>query len=220
MTFNWWVITRYYPLLIRGLMNTAVYAGISMLLAFILGLLVSVVCDLKLSGLNKVAGAYISWFRETPLLVQIYFIFFVFPAFGLRLTVAQTGILAIVLNEGAFIAEIIRGGIEGIPVGEKKAGASLGMSRLQIMRFIVLPQAIRNVLPALLGQFSIIIKDTSLLSIISVEELGYAAADIAARTFDTLTPYISAEALYLFLFGVLSLVTNVVTKRIRTEKGV
>jgi len=200
MKFEWYIIAKYYPVLLQGLLVTVQYTLVASVTSFCFGLIVSIIRAFKFPIISKLFDYYVIFFRETPLLVQLYIIFFGLPQIGIIFSAAISGILAITLNEAAFISEIIRGGIEAIPKGQKEASRALALNGLQIMRYITLPQALWNVIPSLVGHSSYILKDTALLSLIAIEELMGAADLINASTVSPLTTYFSAAVLYYVFF--------------------
>ncbi len=169
--FNFRIIMEYLPLFLTGLKSTFIISIVSLLLALTTGI---IACAARISGVKFIkypAIAYIEIIRSTPLLVQIYFLYFGLPTLGVRIPEIQTGILALMLNSGAYIAEIIRAGINSVDEGQLEAGVSSGLNYLQRMRFIILPQALGVTVPPLLGQAIVLVKDSALLSLISVAEL-------------------------------------------------
>jgi len=200
VNFEWYVILKYYPILLQGLLVTMKYTLIIVFTSFCFGLIVSVIRALKIPIISKLFDYYVVFFRETPLLVQLYIIFFGLPQMGIIISAPVSGILAITLNEGAFISEIIRGGIQAIPKGQKEASKALALNDLQTMRYITFPQALWNIVPSLVGHSSYILKDTSLLSLIAIEELMCAANYINASVVSPATVYFSAAVLYYVFF--------------------
>jgi len=159
------------PFLFEGLWITIKIALISMVTSLILGLLVALVRISKYKFLSTLVSFYIDLFRGTPLLVQIIIIFYALPDLGIRLDRYPAGIVALTLNNGAYVAEIFRAGIESIAKGQTEAGRSLGLSYLQTMRKVILPQAFKRSLPPLTNSLIALLKDTSLVSVIGVQEL-------------------------------------------------
>lgn len=171
--------------------------------AMILGLIVSVFCAWgKTSGLvplRWLINAYIEVIRNTPFLVQIFFIFFGLPSLGLRLTPNGAALLALVINFGAYGTEIIRAGIESILKGQVEAGTALGLSKLQIFRYIVMKPALRTVYPALTSQFIYLMLTSSVVSAISADDLAAAGNDLQSATFASFEVYIVVTLLYLVM---------------------
>ncbi|WP_366143332.1 amino acid ABC transporter permease [Azospirillum sp.] len=149
--------------------------------------------------LRVAVGAYVELIRNTPFLVQLFFIFFGLPSLGIRLPEWQAALLAMVINLGAYATEIIRAGIDATPKGQIEAGASLGMSGPQIFRYIILGPAMGKIWPALTSQIIIVMLGSSVCSQIAVEELSFAANFIQSRNFRPFEVYFVATALYLAL---------------------
>lgn len=177
-------------------------------LAMVLGLLVAVACAVgKSAGPRPVrwlVSAYIELIRNTPFLVQIFLIFFGLPAIGLRMSANSAALAAMVVNVGAYAAEIVRAGIEAIPRGQIEAARALGLHRTQVFRHIVLFQAIRTVFPALSGQFILLMLGSSVVSSIAAEELTAIANNIQSRTFRSFEIYIVVTGIYLAMSILLS----------------
>ena len=171
--------------------------------AMIIGLAVSVLCAWgKTSGpklLRWVIDSYIEIIRNTPFLVQIFFIFFGLPALGLRLSPNQAALLALVVNFGAYGTEIIRAGIESIQKGQVEAGTALGLSKMQIFRYVVLKPALRTVYPALTSQFIYLMLTSSVVSAISADDLAAAGNNLQSQTFASFEVYITITIMYLIM---------------------
>jgi len=198
--FNYRTIWEYMPLFGEGLRNTFLISIVSLFLALIAGVLA---CAARLSswkGLRAVSIAYIESIRSTPLLVQIYFLYFGLPTLGIRIPEIQTGILALMLNSGAYIAEIVRAGITSVPNGQIEAGISSGLSYFQRMRFIILPQALGVTVPPLLGQAITLVKDSALLSMISVMELTRSGQILTSERFMPAEAFFTVALLYLVIY--------------------
>lgn len=170
-------------------------------LAMVLGLTVAVICAyLRTAGpkpLRILVAAYVEAIRNTPLLVQLYVIFFALPSFGLRLEANNAALAAMVINLGAYATEILRAGVQSVPVGQIEVGTALGLGRLQIYRFIVLFPAIKAVFPALSSQFILLLLGSSVVSAISANELTAVSNTLQSTTFRAFEVYIVATALYL-----------------------
>lgn len=207
MNFDWFqlhVIIEYYPMILEGLYTTIKYTFIALITSIGFGLIVSLIHTLRLPIISKLINGYIAIGRETPLLVQLYFVFYALPELGIVLQAWQAGILAITFNEGAFIAEIVRGGVQSIGKGQWEAARSLAMTRLEILRFIIFPQAIRKVMPSLIGHSSYILKDTAMLSLITIEELTNVAHYINYFSLSSFTTFTVIACLYIILFWILN----------------
>lgn len=149
--------------------------------------------------LRWLVAAYVEFVRNTPFLVQVFVIYFGLPAIGIRLDSVVCAVIALVLNGSAYTIEIVRAGIESIAHGQGEAARALGLHRLQAFRLIVLPQALRAVLPPLGSQFILLMLNSSIVSVISADELTAAAQDIQSRTFRSFEAYIVATGIYFCL---------------------
>ena len=165
---------------------------------------------------HRLAVVYLEVVRNTPLLIQIFFIYFVLgPVLGLDRFPAA--VLALSLFEGAYASEIIRAGILAVPVGQSEAAASLGLNRYHNYRLIILPQALRRILPPLAGQFISLIKDSSLLGIIAIRELTKAAREVVSASLQPFEVYFLAAILYLVLTFTLSMAVQKLEKRMANQ---
>lgn len=199
-TFNFRVLFEYLPLYLRCLGATAWLSALGLVGALAMGILA---CALRLSGrkwLALPAAAYIEVIRSTPLLAQLYFLYFGLPSLGVNLGEIVTGVLALALNSGAYAAEILRAGILSIPRGQIEAAVSSGLSYSQRMRYVVLPQAIGVTIPPLLGQAIVLVKDSALLSLISVVELTRAGQILTSERFMPAEGFLTTAAFYLLLY--------------------
>ena len=171
--------------------------------AMVLGLIVSVVCAVgKTSGpkpVRFIIDTYIEIIRNTPFLVQIFFIFFGLPSAGLRLSPNSAALLALVVNFGAYGTEIIRAGIESIHKGQVEAGTALGLSKLQVFRYVIMKPALRTVYPSLTSQFIYLMLTSSVVSVISANELAAAGNDLQSATFASFEVYIVITLMYLVM---------------------
>ena len=198
--FNFRIIWEYMPFFLQGLRNTFLISMVSIFLALLMGIL-SCACRLsKWRLVRGVAIAYIEIIRSTPLLVQIYFFYFGLPTLGFRIPELQTGIIALMLNSGAYMAEIIRAGITSVSSGQIEAGISSGLGYLQRMRFIILPQALGVTIPPLLGQSIVLVKDSALLSLISVLELTRCGQVLTSERFMPTEAFFTVAFFYLCIY--------------------
>jgi polar amino acid transport system permease protein len=171
--YNYRIVAQYLGRFGEGLSNTLTAAGVSLVLSLLLGTLVALALLSKRMGLRKPVEGYVAFIRATPLLVQIYLVYYGLPAllpFAKSWNDMYFGIAALTLNSAPYMGEIIRAGIESVPRGQIEGAKAVGMTYGQRMRYVVLPQAFANTLPPLIGQTAVLIKDTSLLSIITVFE--------------------------------------------------
>ena len=206
------------PLLIVGAGITIQITAISVGLGLILGMFVGIarICNVKV--LRALATVYIDFLRGTPLLVQIFLIYFALPmVVGQRVDPFIAAITACGINSGAYIAEIFRAGIQAIDEGQMEAGRSLGMSWVQTMRYIIVPQAFKNVIPPLGNEFIALLKDSSLVSVIGFEELTRRGQLIIARTYGSLEIWITVALIYLVMTLTISRLVSYMEKRLATK---
>jgi His/Glu/Gln/Arg/opine family amino acid ABC transporter permease subunit len=209
------VLQQNYMVFLEGILNAMYVSLISLILALIVGVLGGVARYHDKGISAKIAFGYVTVIRNTPLLVQIYFIFFGLPRLGINLSAIQTGIIGLTLNSGAYITEMIRSGLQAIPKGQKEAAISLALTNGQIMRKILIPQAAPRVIPAVGGQFIQLVKDSCLLSMLAVLEITKAAANVGSNTFDFLEAYIISGLIYLFINIILNLMVDQVERKYR-----
>lgn len=172
-----------WPFLLQGAMYTVLFAAVSMVLGLILGFSVAVVRVTKVPVVSQIAAVYVSAFRGTPLLVQIFVLYYGLPSVGIEFTPVTAGILALTLNVAAYLSESMRGAILGIDKGQWEAGLSVGLTWGQTLWNIITPQALRLAVPSLSNSLISLIKDTSLISVITVTELMLATKEVIAETF-------------------------------------
>ena len=182
--------------MLQASLMTIWLAVASMTAGLIIGLIVALVRIGKVPGLAQIFGGYISVIRGTPLLVQIYIVYYGLPQIGISLDPIPSAIIALSLNSGAYLSESFRGAIESVSRGQTEAALSLGMTYWTAMRRIVVPQSLRTALPTLGNTYIGLLKDTSLVSVITVTELLRQSAVIIARTWEPLTIYLVAAVLY------------------------
>ena len=189
----------YWDILVQGLIFTIVLTVLSTVAGVAVGTAGAAARTFGPKWLDAIVGAYVEVVRNTPFIVQLFFIFFGLPAAGVKLTETTAAFIAMVFNLGAYSTEIIRAGIEAVPKGHIEAGASLAMSRMQVLRYIVLKQAFQKVYPALASQIIIVMLGSAVVSQISAEDLTYAANYIQSRNFRAFEVYLVVAALYLLL---------------------
>ena len=182
-----------------GVLVTLQLSAVTIGLGFMLGILVAVTLVYGRSWLRGPARAYVELIRNTPLIVQLFLIFFGLPGIGIKLDVMTASILALTINLGAYTAEIVRAGIESVPKSQIEAGVSLGLTGPQIFRHVVLMPALKNVYPSLTSQFVLMMLATSVVSQISAADLFHAGSIIQSRTFRDFEVYTVISLLYLCL---------------------
>lgn len=214
------VMRDVFPLLMRGMVITIETTIAALIIALFLGLLVCLLGISRFPALRFIAKAYIWIIRGTPLLVQTFFVYFGIPqliqslGFDFRLSPLTAGIITLSMNAGAYIAEIFRGGIQAIDHGQMEAARSLGLSHYRAMFRIILPQAMRISIPSLVNQFIISLKDTSIVSVISLAEIVYEAKIYIGRTMQSFATWTIVGAVYLIIITVLSQISTHVEKRL------
>ena len=197
--WNWAGIARFWPMYVQGWCTTVWVAAAAMVLSVVVGVLTALARRQPFLPLRYLAMIYTEVIRGTPLLVQILIFFYVVAhSFGLENRYV-VGVVILALFSGAYLAEIFRAGIESIPASQIESARAIGLSPGQIYRFVIFPQALRQSLPPLAGQFVSLIKDSSLLMIISIKELTFNAQVVNSNTFSTLESYIPLAVGYLML---------------------
>ncbi|MGE7991925.1 amino acid ABC transporter permease [Pseudomonas sp. NPDC089554] len=184
-------------LLLKGAWFTAQLTVVGTVLGIAIGVLGAVVRAWRLRPFDALFGVYVELIRNTPFIVQLFFIFFGLPALGIRLSEWQAAVLAMVINLGAYSTEIIRAGIQATPRGQLEAAAALAMSRLEAFRYVVLQPALAKVWPALSSQVVIVMLGSAVCSQIATEELSFAANFIQSRNFRAFETYLLTTLLYL-----------------------
>lgn len=190
-------------LLLKGAWFTLQLTAVGTLLGVAIGVLGAGVRAWRVRPFDLLFGVYVELIRNTPFIVQLFFIFFGLPALGVRLTEWQAAVLAMVINLGAYSTEIIRAGIQAIPKGQLEAAAALAMSRFEVFRHVVLQPALAKVWPALTSQIVIVMLGSAVCSQIATEELSFAANFIQSRNFRAFETYLLTTLLYLFMAIVL-----------------
>jgi glutamine transport system permease protein len=210
------VVQKLIPMLLDGLKLTVLIAILGIAFGFIIGCLAGYALQSKNKVAKGVAFVYIWIIRGTPLIVQALYIYYVLFSF-LESTVA--GVIVISINSGAFIAEIVRGALEGVDYGQTETGLSLGMKKSQILIHLVIPPAFRQILPALFNQFIIALKDTSLLQILAVNEMTQKAYNYAATSLRAIPIYTTLALFYLVLISLLMICQKAVENKLDLERA-
>lgn len=210
--FDFSPIFQAWGLLAQGTWATIYISALSMVLGLVLGVALTALRMAPFATLRAFAIGYIELIRNTPFLVQVFFIYFGMPELGLRLNAIEAAILTMTLNCSAYIAEIVRGGVESIRPGQIEAGKALGLSTPDVYRFIVFRPAIRAVYPSLSSQFILMMLNTSLVASISAQELTYAAQMIDNRTFRSFEVYFVLGAIYLVLSQLFSVGLSMISR--------
>ena len=215
--YNWRVVAQYVPEFTRGMTATMWISLLSLIFSLVIGTVTAIMRMSSNPIVWRLAAGYVQAIRSTPLLIQIYVIYFSLPALPIldrRLDELEGGILALGLNAGAYMSEIIRAGIESISKGQVEGAQSVGMTYLQRMRHVVLPQAFANVVPPLLGQTAVLIKDSSLVSFIGVFELFGAGLTVLSERLMPNEAFLTVAFLYLVIYAIMLLFSNYAQRRL------
>lgn len=220
-------LSKYYMYFVDGAKITIILSIFTVLFGVVLGVIFALMKLSKSFILKSISNIYIEFIRGTPLLVQLYIIYYGLPKIGLDFSSLSflgdgipdfmAGILALSINSAAYVAEIVRAGIQAVDKGQMEAARSLGMSHSMSMKEIIIPQAIKNILPALGNEFIVVIKESSIVSIIGIHELMYNADTIRGNTFQPFEPLLFAALVYFIMTFVLSRVMGVAERRMKTS---
>ncbi|EMM3059358.1 ABC transporter permease subunit [Staphylococcus aureus] len=211
-------ISKYGSFFLKGIKITILISLIGVALGSILGAFVALMKLSKIKIISWIASIYIEILRGTPMLVQIFIVFFgITAALGLDISALVCGTIALVINSSAYIAEIIRAGINAVDKGQMEAARSLGLNYRQTMKSVIMPQAIKNILPALGNEFVTLIKESSIVSTIGVGEIMFNAQVVQGISFDPFTPLLVAAALYFVLTFVLTRIMNMIEGRLNAS---
>lgn len=213
MNFNIKLFIRFFSIFWEGYCITLQYTVVGILLSLAVGGAIGIILCMCPRALTRMLNGYITFFRETPLIVQMYLLYYGLPYLHIMIAAPVAGLLGIVLNESAFIAEIVRGGIDALSPGQHKAALSLGFSPLQSLMMIELPQALRSIAPSLTGQASYIMQDTALFTLITIPELTTAARALNSKYLIPGTAFIGAAIFYVVTFWVIQALSNRLQRR-------
>ena len=218
MQFNFDLVVNSFPLLLVGAGVTIKITALSVALGVVIGLFVGIARISRLRILRVLAAVYVDFFRGTPLLVQIFLVYFALPVItGQRVDPFVAAIGSCGINSGAYVAEIFRAGIQSIDKGQMEAGRSLGMTWVQTMRYIIVPQAFKRVIPPICNEFMALLKDSSLVSVIGFEELTRRGQLIIAKTYGSLEIWISVAVIYLAMTLTISRFVAYLERRYKTD---
>ena len=207
-----------YLYLLRGLGNTLLIAALAVILGIVLGFLVAIIRSTHdkhggLNILNFICKVYLTIWRGTPTMVQLLIMYYIIlVALDNKILVA---VIAFGLNSAAYVAEIVRAGILAVDKGQTEAGRSLGLSKAQTMIYIVIPQAIKNVLPPIGNEFIVLLKETAIVGYVSLTDLTRAANQISSRTYEAFMPLIGAAVIYFVIIKILTILLGVLERRLR-----
>ena len=215
----WEIMSTKLGVFLEGVGTTMELAFFTVLLGSLLGLLVAVFRKTSILPLRWLMNAYVAFIRGTPLLVQVLMVVYGLPQLGLRLSRMTLCVIALVINSGAYMAELIRAGLQSVEKGQEEAADSLGMSAFIKMRYIILPQAIKVTLPAMGNEFIAIIKESSVLYAVGVYELTYQANKLASVNYRYLETLIVAALIYFVLTYTMSKLLALVERRMRRSEN-
>ena len=219
MEFDISLIVNSLPLLLKGAGLTLEITALAVGLGLVIGLFLGLAQLSKSAFLRWPAKVYVDIIRGTPLLIQIFIIYFALPnIIGERIDPFLAAVAACSLNSGAYIAEIFRAGIQSIALGQLRAGLSLGMTYPQTMRYVVLPQALRNIMPSVANEFVINIKDTSVLNVIGFTELFFYAKTIVSGNYQIFATYLLVAVIYFILTFTITRVLRLIEKKMDGKK--
>ena len=211
------LIDSFYKMLIPGIKVTIPLPCLSFVLALVISIAVDLVQYADWKFAKKLARFYIWIIRGTPLLVQLYIFFYGLPALGIKLPAFPCAVLVFGINEGAYMAESVRAALEAVPLGQVEAGYCVGLSYPQVLRRIVLPQAMRIAFPSLANSFIALVKSTSLAATITVSELFRQAQIINGRVYEPLALYTEAALIYLAFCTFLTWLQNIIEKKLNAR---
>ncbi|WP_094603803.1 Glutamine transport system permease protein GlnP [Sporomusa silvacetica DSM 10669] len=218
MNFDFELILQSFPLLLLGAGVTVQITVLSVSFGLLIGMFVGIARLSTLWPVKMLAAIYVDFIRGTPLLVQIFLIYFALPLIvGQRIDPFIAAITACSINSGAYVAEIFRGGIQSIDKGQMEAGRSLGMTWAQTMRYIILPQAFKRIIPPLGNEFIAMLKDSSLVSVIGFEELTRRGQLVIARTYGSFEIWITVAFIYLVMTLTISRFVDYLERRYKTD---
>ena len=218
MDFDFSLITGSLPLLLQGALVTLEITALSVGLGLVFGLIAALAQISKFAPLRLLGKIYVDFIRGTPLLVQIFIIYFALPVIiGQRIDPFVAAVAACSINSGAYVAEIFRAGIQSIDIGQLRAGLSLGMNWSMTMRYIILPQAFKRIIPPLGNEFIAMLKDSSLVSVIGFEELTRSGQLIIAETYGSLEIWSAVAVIYLVMTLTISRLVSFLEKRFKTS---
>ena len=212
-----------YKYIFEGLFHTILIALFAVIIGIIIGIVIAIIrnnyeVNKKFRVLNSISKIYVDIIRGTPVILQLMIIYYVLFK-SVNINILIVGVIAFGINSGAYVSEIIRAGINSIDKGQMEAGLSLGLKYGEVMRLIILPQAIRNILPALGNEFITLLKETSVGAYIGIVELTKASDIIASRTYDYFFPLIIIAIIYLIMTLGLSKLVNVMERRLNNARN-
>ncbi|MCD4722812.1 MAG: amino acid ABC transporter permease [Desulfobacula sp.] len=213
MAFYFSRLVEIFPFFLKGLWMTSKIAFISLVTCTVIGFILGIFRSSNNIILKRLVGVYVAFVRGTPFVVQIFIIFFIFPEWGIQLDAFPAALLAMAIMGSAFICEIVAGGIDSIPKGQWEAATSSGLTLIQQLRLVIVPQAMKVILPPLVGQYVLLIKDTSVVSVIGVMELTRVGWVTVVRIPEGLMVFSLVGALYFVISYPLILLSNYLERK-------
>ncbi|NOY14135.1 MAG: amino acid ABC transporter permease [Deltaproteobacteria bacterium] len=206
-------LVEIFPFFLKGLWMTTKIAFISLIICTLIGFVLGVIRASNNVWLKRIVGVYVAFARGTPFVVQIFIVFFVFPEWGIQLEAFPAALLAMAIMGSAFVCEIVAGGINSIPKGQWEASASSGLTKIQQLRLVIIPQSMKVIIPPLVGQYVLLIKDTSVVSVIGVTELTRVGWITVVRIPEGLMVFALVGVLYFSISYPLILLSNYLERR-------
>ena len=213
MVFQFAIFQTWLPKILDGLVITLYASAICIAISCVWGVLVGCITYRKVKIISPILSGYVLFFRETPLMIQLYMLFFALPYIGIMWPAMVCGVLGICLNTGAYLSEIVRGALQSVERGQTEAALSLGFTETQALVHFVFPQAMKKVVEGLMNIISLTILNTSLLSIISIMELTFVSKEIAEKTFQPVTAYVTAGVIYFCIYLIVAAVKKLMERR-------
>lgn len=215
MTVDFLSMVKYTPLFISGLIMTLKLTFLAVTIGVLMGLFIALMKMSSIKPIKFVASSYIEVIRGTPLLVQLLLIYNGLMQFGMNIPAFTAGVSALAINSSAYVAEIIRAGIQAVDPGQNEAARSLGMTHAMAMRYVIIPQAIKNILPALGNEFIVMLKESAIVSVIGFADLTRQADIIQSVTYRYFEPYIIIAAIYFIMTLTFSKLLSLFERRLR-----
>ena len=211
-------LTAALPELLRGAGTTVSLAACAMLLSWAVGIIVATGLIAPAAAWRRAATVYVSFMRGTPALVQLFLIFFALPLIGVKVPPFLAAAITLGMNSGAYVAEILRSGLQSLPVGQVEAAEAMGMSRRHVWTRVLLPQAIRVSLPSLTNELTLLVKTTPLASVVAVTELTFAGQIVVARTFEPTEVLLAVALAYFLLNQSIVLTSNLIERGLQPAR--
>lgn len=206
---------EYLPLFTKAMWLTLRIGWMGILLSIVIGLVTALIRHFNVPVLKQITGIYIELFRNTPLLVQLFFMYYGFPRLGVPISAKACGVLGLALLGGAYMAEVFRSGLESIEPIQSESALSLGMNHAQVMRYIILPQAVSTSVPAFVANIIFLLKETSVFSAISLMDLMFTAKDLIGLYYKTIESLTLLVIFYLIILLPVSIIGSIIERRMR-----